>query len=91
MPLKKIIEQNYDSICKRGLIHLETTHSDFIKKFHEELKELEFESKIFDNQGMWFEVADIILVALNYAKHYNIDIEWFLKEKIKINYERAKD
>jgi len=34
------------------------------------------------------ELADIILVCLNIAKHYNIDIEKELKNKIQVNFKR---
>ena len=37
------------------------------------------------------ELADIILVCFNIAKHYNIDIEKELKNKIEINYKRANN
>ena len=37
------------------------------------------------------ELADVIMVCLNFAKHNNIDIEQEIKNKIKINEQRAKD
>jgi NTP pyrophosphatase (non-canonical NTP hydrolase) len=74
--MKSIIINNYDSTVKRGLINSETSKEDFINKLFEENK-LDFK-----------EVADIILVCLNCAYHYNIDIEKELKNKIQKNYNR---
>lgn len=95
MNLKEIIEQNYKSIVKRGLITTDTTTTDFMDKLYEELIEV---NDVLINQlinidlpikeELSFELADVILTALNFAKHYDIDIEHYLKEKIKINFER---
>ena len=96
--MNKIIKDNYDSIVKRGLITPSTTSKDFIKKLDEEVKEfkecIDIIAKVdkvkkqhFDNLDE--ELADIILVCLNFAKHYDIDIEKQLIKKIKKNYERA--
>lgn len=41
--MKKIIEDNYNSILKRGLITPETSFSEFIDKIYEELREFEEE------------------------------------------------
>lgn len=85
--MKQIIERNYKSIQKRGKITHKTTHVDFLHKAKEELKELENEilksQKDLDKIGD--EMADNILVILNWAKHYNIDIEKYIKNKIVIN------
>ena len=88
--MKEIIENNYESTVKRGLITHTTTKIEFIKKIYEEYEELE--NHFFENEGEInvFELADIILVCLNMAKHYNIDIEYFLKKKIEINYKRSE-
>ena len=88
MNLEKIIEQNYDSIVKRGLINKETSIDDFFDKLNEEINEMQ---NSHNNNEFSFELADVILVCLAIAKHYDIDIEYFLKEKIKINYERANE
>lgn len=85
--MKKIIEENYDSIVRRGLINKETNIDDFFDKLDEEVNEMK---NSHNSNEFSFELADVILVCLNIAKHYNIDIEYFLKEKIKQNYERAK-
>lgn len=89
--MKKLIERNHKSIVDRGLITPNTTKMQFIDKIFEEVNELE--SYYLDNNGEIdeFELADIILVCLNMAKHYNIDIEKILLEKIKINERRSKE
>jgi NTP pyrophosphatase (non-canonical NTP hydrolase) len=83
--MKQIIEDNYKSIVKRGLIKKETTKKEFIDKIYEEVKELEEAESIEENS---FEMADIILTVLNFAHHFDIDIETILKKKIQINQNR---
>lgn len=85
--MKTIINNNYDSTVKRGLINTNTTKQEFIDKLFEEIGELE-EYYIENNKLDFEEISDIILVCLNCAKHYNIDIEKELKNKIKKNYNR---
>ena len=85
--MKKIIEDNYKSIVKRGKIDSLTKSSDFIDKLKEEVSEfIEAEKNGLPNENE--ELADIILVCLNYARHYEIDIKKELKNKIKKNNER---
>ena len=88
--MKSIIINNYDSIVKRGLINSETSKEDFINKLFEEIGELE-EYYILNNKLDFEELADIILVCLNCAYHYNVDIEKELKNKIQKNYKRIKN
>ncbi len=86
--MKKIIQDNYDSIVKRGLITTSTTRNEFLDKLFEEVAELE-QAEINNDWGnMCEELADVILVCLNWAKHYNIDIEAELIAKIKKNQAR---
>jgi len=101
--MKDIIEENYKSIVSRGLITPNTTISDFIDKLYEEVKEVEDECKfcpeihdyrtidLIDKDKLGFELADVRMVVENFARHYDIDIEYYLKEKIKINFDRAKN
>jgi|TARA_R110000803_G_scaffold27192_2_gene63641 NTP pyrophosphatase (non-canonical NTP hydrolase) len=99
MALQKIIRENYNSIVKRGFITPDTNAFDFIDKLFEEAGELEEivneikdkkpTTKMFENMNE--EIADVILVCLNFAQHYDIDIENELTKKIKKNYERARD
>jgi len=82
--MKTIIEENYKSIVKRGLITHKTTKEDFLYKLYEEVNE--FEDDFLDiNCDIAEELSDIILVCLNIAKHYKIDIEKELINKIEIN------
>jgi NTP pyrophosphatase (non-canonical NTP hydrolase) len=85
--MKKLIKDNYNSIVKRGLITPSTTHYDFYQKLKEEVQEVE-DSKTKDE--MKEEIADVILVCLNWAKHYNYDIETELKNKIEKNWRRCE-
>lgn len=79
--MKDIIESNYNSIVKRGLINSHTKFKEFIDKLDEEVNE-------YKESNEPEELADIILVCLNIAKHYDINIETELKNKIIKNYER---
>jgi NTP pyrophosphatase (non-canonical NTP hydrolase) len=85
--MRKIITDNYKSIVKRGLINSDTTLKDFIIKIEEELDELWQHYNLTETLDP-YELADIILVCLNTAEHFNIDIEHILKEKITINQKR---
>ena len=87
--MKKIIEDNYNSIKEiRGLITPYTTENDFLDKIREELSELE-EAVLFDLPNKNYEIADIILTCMNYAKHQGIDIEKVLWEKVEYNKKRT--
>ena len=83
--MKKLIKRNYKSIVKRGLINHSTTLEDFINKLKEECNELEHHES---PDNFREELADVILVCLNIAEHYKIDIEKELINKIKINENR---
>lgn len=86
--MKELIERNYKSTVDRGLITPNTTKQDFFNKIKEEVFELEV-YEIQNHKIDKLELADIILVCLNMAKHFNIDIEKALNEKIKINEQRT--
>ena len=88
--MKNLIESNYQSILKRGLINENTTSLDFIMKLEEEVQEF-IEAEKFGLENENEELADIILVCFNIAKHYDIDIEKELKNKIQINKKRANN
>lgn len=91
--MKKLIEANYKSIIKRGFINEDTEVSDFLLKIREEVDEFEHEIynfNMFRTSNENEELADIILTCLNFARHYNIDIEKELKNKIRKN-ETRKD
>jgi len=85
--MNDLIKRNYNSIVKRGLINEDTTIAEFITKLKEEVQEwIEAEVQGLPNANE--ELADIILVCLNFAKHFNIDIEKELNNKIEINEKR---
>ena len=96
--IKFMIDTNYHSILLRGCITPSTTAFDFIDKLYEELGEIEEvvheiknktpKKEMFDNLNE--EIADVILTALNFAKHFDIDIKTELNNKIQKNYERAE-
>ena len=81
--MKDIIEQNYNSIVKRGKINSDTTWQEFIDKIDEEVDE-------FKESNDPEELADIILVCLNLARHFDIDIEKELRNKISKYYENNR-
>ena len=89
--MKELIEANYKSIVDRGLISPATNTYDFLIKVLEETDELCKAWKGVDKYNQREELADVIMVCLNMAKHYGIDIEQEIKNKIKINEQRAKD
>tara|TARA_R100001440_G_scaffold23689_1_gene38608 strand:+ start:26920 stop:27198 length:279 start_codon:yes stop_codon:yes gene_type:complete len=89
--MQDIINTNYQSIVDRGFITPTTTLFQFLDKLEEEVEELTNEAlKPKQYSNLPEELADVILVCLNMAKHYNIDIEDELKNKIKINQLRAQ-
>lgn len=95
--MKELIEANYKSIVDRGLISPSTNYFEFLNKIKEEFKELrgavldyvDYDPDSFPNVKE--ELADVIMVCLNMAKHYNIDIEQEIKNKIEVNKQRAKN
>ena len=84
-----IINENYQSIVDRGLISPSTSVNDFLIKALEEVDELCNAWKGLDKYNQKEELADVIMVCLNMAKHYNIDIEQEIKNKIEVNKKRA--
>jgi NTP pyrophosphatase (non-canonical NTP hydrolase) len=91
--MKDLIERNYQSIRKRGLITDDTKIIDFQSKLVEEFLELDeaiikTENDVMTDENVCFELADVILTALNFSRHYNIDIESYLLKKIEINENR---
>ena len=86
--MKNLIERNYQSIVDRGLITPTTSIREFWMKLEEEVQEF-IEAESVKNRNE--ELADIILVCFNIAKHYNIDIEKELVNKIIKNELRAKN
>ena len=88
--MKDIIETNYKSIRKRGLITSDTDIKDFINKLDEEVEELKQSVNKGTLKEIKEELSDVILVCLNTAYHHGFDIEKEIKKKIDKNFERAK-
>ena len=89
--MQDIISANYQSIVDRGFITPTTTLFEFLDKLDEEVEELNKEALISQEwSNLPEELADVILVCFNLAKHFDIDIEQELKNKIRINEYRAK-
>jgi|TARA_R110000868_G_scaffold184980_2_gene426722 NTP pyrophosphatase (non-canonical NTP hydrolase) len=87
---KKLIEENYKSIVDRGLITPETKYSEFVDKLCEEVDEVEM-AYYETIERSAEEIADIILTALNMAKHLKIDIVSAMEDKVLINQQRADE
>ena len=91
MTLKEIQERNYQACLKRGVIGVYTQPYEFEDKLREELKEIE-QSFLYDEEEVLsideMEIADMIIVCLNIANHYDIDIQKALEEKTIINENR---
>jgi len=86
--MKNIIDINYEVTVNRGLISKETKMSDFVMKLEEEVQE--FIDAALNGEGDEIhELADIVLVCLNIAKHYSIDIEKQLLINIAKNVTRV--
>jgi hypothetical protein len=90
MTIEEIIKTNYQATVKRGLITPETTKQEFIDKMREEIYELqhEIDTPFFDEKMQSLELADIILVCLAMAEHFNIDILKVMAEKANYNMKR---
>lgn len=86
--MKKIIEFNYQSTVNRGLINEDTTINDFINKIKEEESEMIDESYNVESDLFANELADLIMVCFNIARHYKIDIERHILNNILKNMKR---
>lgn len=89
--MKDLIERNYESILRRGLIKDSTSLGDFMAKIHEEIIELQYEVERFNDKQIAEELSDVVLTCLNMAKHFDIDIEKEMRGKIAVNFNRSKD
>jgi len=87
--MKQLIENNYKSVQARGLITTFTPKREFLNKLIEEVREVQEAIDFNDMDNLKEEIADVILTALNFARHYDFDIEEELKSKIEINFKRA--
>lgn len=94
MTIQELITRNYQSTVNRGKINIFTTSDEFLAKIDEEVQELKDSFLPFGNENEPSfdpkELADIIFVCFNFAKHFDIDIEKVLEEKLIFN-ENRKD
>jgi hypothetical protein len=88
MNLIEIQNRNYQATVKRGLITPKTTESEFIAKLFEEVRELDNSRRFFGKFDP-YELADVMIVCLSIAKHYDVDIIKSLEDKTIINEKRA--
>ena len=88
--IQQLIDRNYAAQVKRGQITPETDLSDCIDKIREELSELIdsydyiWGTEKFDNK----ELIDIMLVCFSMAKHFGIDWQQVMTEKVEYNEKR---
>lgn len=71
MDILEIQKRNYEATVKRGLITSKTSFYGFVEKIDEELEEL---SQFTSEENKREELADIVIVCLNMAKHFDIDL-----------------
>lgn len=83
MDLNELQLRNYSATVRRGLITPQTTISEFTAKLFEECNEFYDATKFGLLDGL--ELADIIIVCLSTAKHFDIDIQRMLEQKTIIN------
>jgi NTP pyrophosphatase (non-canonical NTP hydrolase) len=88
--MKNLIHFNYEATKNRGLITKETTNMDFARKLEEEVQEFlsEFIGEYGKPWNIANELADVILVCFNIARHKGIDIEQQLLKNITKNLNR---
>lgn len=86
--MKKLIEENYQSIVNRGFINPGTSMDAFIIKIEEEVQEFIEATQVGTLKEIKEELADIVLTCLNTARHFGFDIELELNKKIEINKNR---
>ena len=86
--MKHLIEYNYQSIVKRGLITPTTTKRAFVSKMEEEISELMEAVEDGTQEQINEELADVVLTALNMARHFSIDIDTEMQNKVIKNFIR---
>ena len=85
--IQQLIDRNYAAQIKRGQITPETDLSDCIDKIREEFKELVYSYgcdcgvENIDEK----ELIDIMLVCFSMAKHFAIDWQQVMKNKVEFN------
>jgi len=87
MTIEEIIDRNYAAQVKRGQITMKQPLSAFIHKIDEEVKEFK---NSYTNDGYYEdiddkELIDIMFVCFSMAKHFGIDWQKVMIEKVKYN------
>jgi len=87
MKIEEIIDRNYAAQVKRGQITMKQPLSVFIHKIDEEVKEFK---NSYTNDGYYEdiddkELIDIMLVCFSMAKHFGIDWQKVMIEKVEYN------
>ena len=86
--IQQLIDRNYAAQVKRGQIKDETKFFKFVIKIEDELYELNESyidtNKDFDSK----ELIDIMLVCFSMAKHFGIDWQQVMKDKVEYNEKR---
>ena len=89
MDLTELQKRNYAATVRRGLIKPDTLKFEFTLKLDEECNELDLAILNRDKFNEAEELADVIIVCLNYAKHFGIDIQSALEQKTLYNESRT--
>jgi NTP pyrophosphatase (non-canonical NTP hydrolase) len=88
MTIEELIDRNYAAQVKRGQINNESTFWNFSDKIQDELNEFDESyiqtNKDFDSK----ELIDIMLVCFSMAKHFGIDWQQVMKDKVEYNEKR---
>lgn len=86
--IQQLIDRNYDVQIRRTQIKDDSTFFKFVIKIEDELMELN-ESYIETNKDFDpKELIDIMLVCFSMAKHFGIDWQQVMKEKVEYNEKR---
>ena len=92
--IQQLIDRNYAAQVKRGQITPETIPYKFVEKLYEELNELDNEIYDIDdwvlipNEKAKKELIDIMLVCFSMAKHFGIDWQQVMTDKVEFNEKR---
>ena len=86
--IESLIDRNYAAQIKRGQIKDDSTFFKFVIKIEDELMELN-ESYIETNKDFDpKELIDIMLVCFSMAKHFKIDWQQVMTDKVEFNEKR---
>ena len=88
--IESLIERNYAAQIRRGQITMKNCLIDFLDKIVEEVEEFK---NSYTNDGYFEdiddkELIDIMLVCFSMAKHFGIDWQQVMKDKVEYNEKR---